>query len=116
MVNFDTARSLEEAFCFATEVNLATLSVLCMTKKTSRSKIDRQRGICLGMIRTCKRRWVAVGNVEWGTRPHLNFPRLSELMANQEPEDIMGALDRLIRTWSGPGPVAAATPLAARTG
>lgn len=118
MVSFDTARSLEEAFCFATEVNLATLSELCLTKKTARSKINRQRGICLGMLLTCRRQWVTAGNVDWGCYPRQNFPRVSELIANKEREDIEGALDHSIRVWSGRSQVAVdvATLPVARTG
>lgn len=117
MVNFETAHSLEEAFVYATEVDLATLCELCMARKTPHRKIERQRSICLGMLRICRRAWVTAGHVDWGhSRQQRNFPRVSELIANKEPEAIEGALDRLILTWGGHAPAASAPLLVARTG
>ena len=45
--------SVEEAFTYYTEVNLATLGELAMLKSTSASRLKRQSKICLGMLYQC---------------------------------------------------------------
>jgi hypothetical protein len=44
----------DEALVYYTEANLATLETLCERKRTSMTDLDRQTGICLGMLRVVK--------------------------------------------------------------
>lgn len=95
-VNFETAQTLDEAFVYATDVNLATLEDLLMVKKTSKSKVRRQRSICLSMLKVCGSALLNSTQVRWGYDTHKEFSRVSDLLGSSEPEAIEGALDRYI--------------------
>ncbi len=46
-------KTLATAYVEATERNLATLEELAMLKSSSKSRVNRQRDICLKMLLTC---------------------------------------------------------------
>jgi hypothetical protein len=113
MTTFRNVRSLEEAFAYATEVNLATLEELLMVKKSSKSKVRRQRGICLGMLEICASSLVTGGKIDWGHEFHPNFPRVSKILSATESGSCEERLDRFTRGWSEPASppnAVAATP------
>jgi hypothetical protein len=101
MINFESVQSLDEAFVNATEVNLATLEELLMVKKTSQSKVRRQRSICLSMLKICASALLNDTQVRWRHGPHKEFGRVSALLRSSEPEAIEGALDRFILEVQG---------------
>jgi len=101
IVNFETAQTLDEAFVYATDVNLATLADLLMIKKTSKSKVQRQRNICLSMLKICSSPLLSSSQVRWAHGPHTEFSRVSKMLGSSEPEGIEGALDRFILEVQG---------------
>ena len=61
---------LENEYAYACEVNLATLEELCLLKSSSKSRIARQRSICLTMLRVCSAIQdgpEAQGRIDFGT-------------------------------------------------
>jgi hypothetical protein len=85
---------IEQEYAYATEINLATLEELVSLKSSSKSRVERQRGICLRMLHVCK-----------AVEAHLDFrahgcrsPRVGKLLeaAKSIPEGIEGALDTFI--------------------
>lgn len=102
MINFKNVRSLEDAFAYATEVNLATLEELLMIKKSSKSKVRRQRGICIGMLEICASSLVTGGKIDWGHELHPNFPRVSKILNPAESGSCEERLDRLTHGWGEP--------------
>jgi len=99
-------RNLTEAYVYATEVQLATLSELVALKATSQSRIARHRAICLGMLRWCASALVDHDAVDWGTPETRAFPRVSAIL---ESGDIERALDALVDERSRPASGRAAT-------
>ena len=93
VVSTDMATLLSE-FLYATECNLATLEGLIERKRSAKSEVDRQRSICLRMIRTC-RQHDEVGGIQGIDK---EYPRVSRLLqgGKAEPSGIEGALDRWI--------------------
>ena len=100
-----TFRNLEEAYVYATEVNMATLDELAMLKSTSNYRLRRQRDICFKMLYICQSRLVDDAKVDWGTEFHrMNYPRVSEILkdAKTESEGLGGALDRHVAKLKQP--------------
>lgn len=98
-----TPRSLDEAYLYATEVCLATLDELSVLKSSSRARILRQRGICLGMLTVCQSTMVNKAPGIWGTDRNPSFPRVRRYLdaARTQPEGLEGALDQYIRDLQG---------------
>jgi hypothetical protein len=90
-----THRNLDEAYLYATEVNLATLEELCSLASSSQSRIKRQRSICLDMLSICDSTMVGKLPGIWGTERQPSFPRLQRLLADAkcQPEGLIGAID-----------------------
>jgi len=87
-------QSVDEAFVWATEVNLATLEDLALLKKQSKSRIRRQQSICLEMLKLCASSLLNGHAVRWVQGPCKNFGRVSRLLVDSDPKAIEAALDR----------------------
>lgn len=90
-----TPRSLDEAYLYATEVNLATLDEIWMLGSSSNARKGRQRGICLGMLEICQSTMVSKEPSLWGSDLHPHFSRVQRYLeaAKSHPEGLEGALD-----------------------
>lgn len=103
-MNFETAQNLDEAFVNATEVNLATLEDLLMLRKTSKSRVQRQRSICFSMLKICASKLLASSQVRWTYNgSQREFPRVSDMLANSDPAAIERALELHILKVQGLG-------------
>ncbi len=88
-------RSLDEAYLYATEVNLATLDEVWMLASSSVARKSRQRNICLGMLEICQSNMVSKDPGLWGSEQHKHFGRVQRYLdeAKIHPEGLEGALD-----------------------
>jgi hypothetical protein len=88
-----TFPKLADSYAYATECNLATLSMLVGIKRSSKHAIERQQNICLTMLRVCHQH---EAEIYWGTEWKSDFPRVKEILdqAKKEPEGIEAALIR----------------------
>ena len=76
---------LLEAYLWATEVNLATLSELAYLKSSSKSRINRQKSICTKMLQVCQEygseiEWHGWNEVQVGRQ---SCSRVKELLATE---------------------------------
>lgn len=87
--------TLENEYACATECNLATLGELLCIKSSSQSRCNRQRSICLTMLRVCQEIESKLDLSEFGCK----FGRVRDLLkaAKKEPQGLEGALDRYIQ-------------------
>lgn len=92
-------RSLDEAYLYATEVNLATLDEIWMLASSSQSRKSRQRNICLGMLEICQSSMVSKDPGIWGSEHHKPFGRVERYLeeAKAHPEGLAGALDQQLQ-------------------
>jgi hypothetical protein len=63
-------RTIQEAFAYYTECQLATVEKLRSVKKTAQSELRRQQNIADGMVAYC-RSWVTVADAERATAVRL---------------------------------------------
>lgn len=98
-----TDMKIEQEYLYATDCQLATLDQMAERKRTSKSDVSRQRGICRKMLQVCQEidpvivqpaRYTATGP-HWG--------RVNKILeaARKEPEGLVGALDRYIAEARG---------------
>lgn len=73
----NTIKYAGEGLAYATECNLATLSGLQITKRTSKSTIRRQRDICLKMLRNCG---ALYEHIKWVSGNQRNFSRVQDIL------------------------------------
>ena len=91
--------TLENEYAYATEINLATLGELLDIKSTSQSRKNRQRSICLTMLRVCQQIEDKLDLSEYGCK----CGRVRDMLkaAKHEAGGVEGALDRYILTLTG---------------
>mgnify|MGYP000750366674 CR=1 FL=1 len=82
--------TLVNDFAYATECNLATLGELLGIKSSSKSRINRQRGICLTMLQAL---FKYRPEIDWGGSYHPNYSRVQEILAATTPLEVEQALD-----------------------
>ena len=89
-----TTGKLCDEYAWATEVQLATLSGLLMTKRTSQREITRQTDISLHMLMVCRQHHKEIA---WTHGPQHLYGRVSSLFLDAFTEDtcdMPGALER----------------------
>jgi hypothetical protein len=91
--------TLENEYAYATECDLATLGELLSIKSSSQSRCNRQRSICLKMLRVCQEIESKLDLSEYGCK----CGRVKDMLkgAKHEATGIEGALDRYILTLKG---------------
>ena len=96
-------QNLEEAYVYATEVQLVQLREIALRGDSSVDPLSRQRAICLGMLRWCASILVDQSLVDWGTQQRPSFPYVSEVLAGDSVEWIERTADAERRYSSEPG-------------
>ena len=90
-------RDLATKYAVATEWNLATLEELNILKGTSKSRIARQRGICIRMLGECRS---YMDQIDWryeGTSSRTALRAYQVLQAAKKPAmGLDSALDQLL--------------------
>lgn len=83
---------LEDEYAYATECQLATLSGLCMVKKSALSEITRHRNIAEHMLKVCQEH---ASEITWEYGIRRDFGRVREILDEaREHGDLPHALTR----------------------
>jgi len=71
---------LEDEYAWATEIQLATLSGICMVKRSALSEITRQRNIAERMLTTCR---AHANNITWMRGQRQEFGRVQDILGDK---------------------------------
>lgn len=88
-------------YVWATEVNLATLDELCCLKSTSKSRIERQRSICLKMLQVCHEH---ASEIPWHGPTGVSIGRkgsCSRVKKMLEPGNLTAVMDEYVNYCKG---------------
>ncbi len=90
MANPRHPSTLANAFVYAAECTLATLDELLGIRSTSKSRISRQRGICLTMLKALHPHRESI---DWGGEYAPYYSRVHKILGTDSLKDVEAHLD-----------------------
>lgn len=103
-MKLDTVQNLAEAFVCSTEFNLATLEEALLLKKSSKTRLQRLKSICLDSLKVCAGPLLNGSPIRWNVGPQKAFPRVAALLAHDSsPAALERAFELYVLKVQGTG-------------